>query len=109
MRDDVGRPDAAGAHPTENRADAKHEFLRAERLGEVIVGAERESANAVLFFAARREHEDGHVARRLVRPQLLEHVVARRAGQHEVEHDQRGTLLPSGGQRLGSGGRRDTR
>ena len=60
-----------------NRADAKHELLRAERLRQIIVGAERQSANAVLLFLARREHEHRDVARRVVGAQLLEDVVAR--------------------------------
>ena len=42
---------------------------------------------------ARREHEHRDVARGLVGAQRLEHVEARHARQHEVEHDQRIAFL----------------
>ena len=38
---------------------------------------------------ARGEHEHGDIARGLVGSQLLQHLVARHAGQHQVEHDER--------------------
>ena len=41
MRENVGRARAAGGHAPENRADAQHELLRAERLREIVVRAER--------------------------------------------------------------------
>ena len=104
--EDVGRAGAAGAQAAQDRADAQHELLRAERLREIVVGAEREAANAVVLFAARREHEHRHVARRRLRAKLLEHVVARRAGQHEIEDDERGRSCRAAVERVGSGGRR---
>ena len=83
------RSDAARAEAAQDRADAQHELLRAERLREVVVGAEREAANAIRLFAARGEHEHRDVARGRLRAKLLEHVVARGARQHEIEHDER--------------------
>ena len=41
-----------------------------------------------------------------VRAKLLEHFVAGRAGQHEIEDDERGTFLSRRGERVGAGGRR---
>ena len=93
--EDVRRSGAARAQSPQDRADAQHELLRAERLREVVVGAERQASNAVGLFAASGEHEDGHLARRGLGAQLLENVVARRTGQHEVEDDERGALLPA--------------
>ena len=89
----VGRSPRRLRDAPKDRADAQHELLRAERLRQIVVGAERESANAVLLFATRGEHEHRHVARRVVGAKLLEHLVARRAGQHEIEHDERRALL----------------
>ena len=103
-RRSAGPTHHAGRHAAQNRADAQHELLRAERLREVVVGAECESSNAVRLFAPRGEHEHRDVARRRGVAQLLEHVVARRARQHEVEHDERGPFLSRGRQRVGSGG-----
>src|SRR6266849_6581775 len=41
----------------EQRFDARQQFARAERLGDVIIGAHLQAHNAVGFFAARGEHE----------------------------------------------------
>src|ERR1051325_8576317 len=87
--ENVGGPDTARAEPAENRADAEHELLRTEGLREIIIGAERQAPNAILFFAACGEHEHRDVARGRLGTQLLEDVVARRAGQHQVEDDER--------------------
>ena len=64
----------------ENRADAQHELLRAEWLREIVVSAERETANPIGFFATRREHEHSDLARRGCGAKLLQHFVAGRAG-----------------------------
>ena len=39
----------------------RDQLARAERLGDIIVGAGLEPADAVLFLAARGEHDDRHV------------------------------------------------
>ena len=90
----------------ENCPDAQHELLRAERLGQVVIGAERESANTILLLFPRREHEHGDIARCIVGSQLLEHVVAGHAGEHQVEHDQNRVLLPRLCDRVRAAGRR---
>src|SRR5438093_4353396 len=42
----------AGAHASQNRADAEHQLLRAEGLREIIIGAEGETANAIELLSA---------------------------------------------------------
>src|SRR3546814_10285345 len=44
-----------GAQAAQHRLDARDEFARAERFGDIIVGAGLEAADAVLFLAARSE------------------------------------------------------
>ena len=89
------------ASPAEgSRLDPEHELLRAERLGDVIVGAEREAANAIDLFLARREHHDGDAAGRVVALQFFEDFEPRHAGQHEIEHDQRRVFTARDRQRV---------
>src|SRR5689334_3214462 len=102
---DISWPDAAGAETAQDGADAEHELLRAERLGEVIVRAEREATNAILLFAARREHEHRDIARCRIGAKLIEDVIARGARQHEIEDDERRALLSSGDQGVRPGRR----
>src|SRR3954449_3106322 len=52
---------AALAGTAQERADAGDELARAERLDEVVVGAEVEPADAVVLGGLRREHHDRDV------------------------------------------------
>ena len=91
------------------RSSAPHperQLLGRERLGEVVVGAEREAADPVGLLPPRGQEDDAHVAGLLPLPQLGQHVVARDAGQHQVEDDDVGPLLPRGPERVGAVGRR---
>ncbi len=81
------RPTAC-ADAAQDGAHAKHELLRAEGLGEIVVGAEGKTLNAVGLFAPRRQHEHGDVARGIGTAELLQHVIAGDARQHEIENDQ---------------------
>ena len=54
-----------GHHAPERHADSRQQFLRAERLGDVIVGAEVERVDLVRFGASRRQHDDRHCRRAL--------------------------------------------
>src|SRR5437879_1319493 len=71
--------------PAQHRLDAAEQLARIERLGDVVVGAELESDNAVHILAARGEHDDGHL-------RAAAHVAAYRqavlAREHEIEHQQ---------------------
>ena len=82
-----GRRDARA--PGE-RLDAGHELGHAERLGEVVVGAERERRDLVVLVAARADGEDRRhqalVAGALDQPPAVE------ARQHEVDDAHVGAL-----------------
>jgi hypothetical protein len=68
---------AARAEAAKDGAHPEHQLLRAERLGEVVVRTEREPLDAIGFLATRREHQNGDVACRVVRAQLVDHLVPR--------------------------------
>jgi tripartite-type tricarboxylate transporter receptor subunit TctC len=50
-----------GAPAPKHGANAREQLARAERLGEVVVGAELEAHHPVGFFAAAGEHDDGNL------------------------------------------------
>jgi hypothetical protein len=74
----AGEPGAAPQQALEPR----QEYGQLEGLGEVIVGAGRESLEHVFWAAARREDENGHVVLRLA--QRGDHGEAVHARQHHV-------------------------
>ena len=74
-----------GMHAAQQRANAGNQFAGAERLDEVVVGAELQADDAVFDFALRREHDDGHVG---IVANRAAHALARHAGKHEVEDNQ---------------------
>ena len=67
--------------------DPGDELARAERLGEVVVGADGEADDQVGLGVAGREHEDRYRALPL---DALAHLEAVEAGEHEVEDDEVG-------------------
>src|SRR4051794_28308391 len=79
-------------------ADAGRDLAGAERLDDVVVGAELEPDHAVGLLAAGGQHDDRHLR---LAPDLAADVVARAVGEHEVEQDEVGAdgrrLLESGG------------
>ena len=76
----VGRRHRRAA--TDDGADARDELAEAERLDDVVVGAELQPDDPVDLFGARGHHDDRHVG---ARPQLAAHVEAVAVGQAEVE------------------------
>ncbi len=70
---------------TQHRADPGDELAVAERLGDVVVGAELQAHDLVDLGVPRRDHDDPDVA---ARPQLPAHLGARHAGHHEIEQHQ---------------------
>jgi hypothetical protein len=60
-------------------------FARAKRFGDVVISTQLESEDAIHFFRARREHDDGDCGSRA---DFAKHVITGHAGQLEVEHDQ---------------------
>ena len=51
-----------GAGPAQHRVDPQHQLARAERLGDVVVGADLEPDDPVGLLAERGQHDDRHVA-----------------------------------------------
>src|SRR2546426_4855218 len=67
FRSDVAEPlrrpcavPARRGRAAQQRLDAREQLQHAERLGDVVVGAEPEPPDLVGFLTARREDEDGH-------------------------------------------------
>jgi hypothetical protein len=88
--DDLRRARHRRRAPLE-RLDPRQQFLGAERLGEVVVGARFQSPHFVVLRAPCREHQD-----RQARPrhaQLAAHLDTVDLGQHEVEQHQVESLL----------------
>ena len=76
-----------GMRAPQHGADASEQLLQVERLGDVIVGAELQPLHLVGLLAARRQDDDGHLARL---PQHRAQIEAVEVGQRQVEHDQIG-------------------
>ena len=75
-----GAPDYLAA--TEHRADARRQLARAERLRDVVVGAELQPDDLVDLGVARREHHDRHAR---LGTDLARHLEAGQLGEHQVE------------------------
>jgi hypothetical protein len=77
--------DATGA--TQHCTNARHQFTRAERFGDVVVGTHRKSDNSVEFGVTRRQHHHVRVGEGA---QLPAHLNPVDAGQRNVQdHDVR--------------------
>ena len=81
--------------PAQHTPDAGHELLRAERLGDVVVGSKLEPHQLVRLLAAGGQHDDRDVA---ITPQRPSHIEAVLTGQAQVEHHQVRTAGPCGAQ-----------
>ena len=77
------------ARAAQDGADAGDELAGAERLDDVVVGAELEAQHAVGLVAAGGEHDHRHA---LVGAQLAQQVEARAVGEHDVEEHEVGAL-----------------
>ena len=74
------------ARPSNQGLDAGEEFEHAERLRDVVVGAEPEAEDFIGFFAARCENENGYGTTLVA--QGSQHSIPVHARQHEVEDDE---------------------
>ena len=81
-----GRLRQVGA--SDQRADSRDQLVRAERLGDVVVGPELETHDAVSLFTFRGEHDDGYGCRGSVTAQRAAHFEATEPGQHQIEKDE---------------------
>ena len=91
--------DLLGRRAAQHRVHARQQFLDAERLDDVVVGAGPQAADAVVGGVAGGQEDHRHL--RAGRAQALQHAEAVEAGHHHVEHDEVGLVL---GHR-GEGGR----
>src|SRR5689334_3197124 len=108
-REHVGSDGRPRSHSPQNRTDAQHEFLRTEWFREIVVRAEGKATHTIRFFHARGEHEDADTQRRLRRAQLLENLVPRDVGKHQIEDDEHRLLASSSVEGVGTRrGRGDT-
>ena len=79
-----------GLGAAEDRLHAGDELQDREGLHQVVVGAEAEPLHAVGLAPPGGEQQHGHGVPH--RPQLLDHLEAVHAGQHQVQHDQAGAV-----------------
>ena len=85
--------------------DPRQQLGAAERLGDVVVGADLEADDAVDLVALGRQ--DDHRRRHALAAQDAEHLDAAHAGQHHVEEDEVEPLAAGGLERrlaIGGGG-----
>src|SRR5260370_15095838 len=83
-----------GLRSAEQRLDARQQFARAERLGDVIGSPHLQPHDAIGFFAPRGEHQGGETIQRVVPANFPAEIEARNLGAHEVEKQQiRGRFL----------------
>ena len=71
--------------------DSGDEFSRAERFYHVVIGADCKPQDPVEFLASCREHQDRDVREFTY---FAAHLPAVEQGEHQIENDERGVLLP---------------
>jgi hypothetical protein len=93
---------SGGAQPAKQTTHSEREFLRRERLGQVVVGPEREAAYTVGLLPPCRKEYDANLTSLIALSHLREHIVARDAGEHEIEDDDVRALFPGRLQSIGA-------
>ena len=103
-QDRLGFGGLRGARAAHEPAQPRDDLLEAERLGDVVVTAGRETGDAVADRVLRRQEQHGHVVAGLAQP--LQHRHAVEVGHHDVEHHRVRVEVARGLQRVetGSGG-----
>ena len=104
----LGAAAGSALDPAEQRVDPGDELAAAERLGEVVVGADGQPDDEVGLGVARGQHQHRH---RPVPLDLAAHVEAVEPRQHEVEHDEVGLEGPApldAGRPVGGDGHRES-
>ena len=89
-------------HAAEQRAHARHQLVRAERLRHVVVGAEFEAGDTIAFVGLRGHHDDGNRGGLVVGTKRAADVEPGHAGQHQVENQQIDRVLLRVRQGLGA-------
>ena len=88
VRDRPARRGRSTLRAAEEGAHARDELVGAERLGEVIVGAELESHDSIRFFRAGRQHDDRQRGGRVVSTNRATDFEAVHLREHEIEDEQ---------------------
>jgi len=88
-------------HLTQQRAHPGQEFLNAERLGHVVIGAAIQRVDLLHLTGPHRQHQHRH---RAPLAQLAQHLLAVHVGQAQVEHHQVGLGQRGLGQAFAAGG-----
>ena len=94
-----------GADAPHHRRHPRHQLARGKRLGEIVVGAGVEAADAIILGLARGQHDDRDMRSRLVAAQAAAHLDPAGALDHPVEDDEIGRVLGRQHQRLVAVGR----
>ena len=100
---DLSQPTLAGRDATKDRLDARQQLLEAERLGDVVVGAEMQALDPVGRRVASREEDDRR--RHAVTAEPLDDLDPVDAGHGDVEDDEVGAGRHDLGERLATVGR----
>lgn len=74
----------------QNALDAERKFARRKGLGHIVIGPQLEAEDAVHFVGLGGEHDDGDVLRGGVGFESLTDLKPAHAGEHQIEHDERG-------------------
>src|SRR5207237_1732909 len=93
-------PDAGAVRPASQRLGARPQLARAERFGDVVVGADLQTEHLVHFGGTGREHQYRQLRQPLVRPQDATDLEAVHARQHEIEDHQMRPLFAQQRERL---------
>ncbi len=93
----VGLRLVLGAGAPQQRPHPRRELAGAERLGDVVVGAELQPPHEILLGVPGGQHDDRHVG---LGAQPPAHVLAGHAGKAEVEDDEIRPAARGGGERL---------
>src|SRR3546814_20682528 len=81
-------------HAAQHGADAGDELTGAEGLGDIVVGAGFEPANAVRLLAAGREHDNRHIGGLGVTTQAATDLAPRPAFDHPIEEAEIRRIVP---------------
>jgi hypothetical protein len=93
---EVGRGDAGGQgllKPPQHRPDAGGKLARAERLGDVVVGAKVQPANAVFFTRPGSEKDYWNAGKITAFPDLPADIKTAAAGHHDIKHEEDRRML----------------
>ena len=82
-----------GAHAAQHGVDAGDQLARAEWLGDIIIRADLEPTDTIVFLAACGEHDDRNIGGGLDLAQLAAHLDAGQIFDHPVEQHDVGRLF----------------